>query len=64
MLGEINDDDTCVYTVYKSINYWKVGEVNTYPFLFATLGTLIVGLTIIIVFISKKVKMNRVIAMI
>lgn len=63
-LGQIQSDDVCVYTVYKPINFWKVGEVKVQPFIIAMI--VITGLVIIAVafFIFKRVKLNRVIQMI
>ena len=63
-LGQINDDDVCVYTVYKDVNYWKVGEVKIMPFLIALLVVLGLSIVAVVVFLLKKAKIARVMQMI
>lgn len=64
LLGDIDEDDVCIYTVYKELEYWKVGEVKTYPFLIAMLVILALVIVAVIVFVLKRVKIRRVMQMI
>lgn len=63
-LGEIDQDDVCVYTVYRSANYWKVGEIKTYPFIGATIAIVCAIVLAVIIFLLKRIKIRRIQAMI
>lgn len=53
-----------MYTVYKDLSYWKVGEVKTMPFLIALLVILGLSLAAVVVFLMKKAKIARIMQMI
>jgi hypothetical protein len=59
-LGDISAEDVCTYTVYRSMNYWQVGEIKTYPFIGAIIGIGAVIILAILIFLIKNIKINRV----
>ena len=59
MIGEYTDEDICVYTVERSIEFWEKGEILMGPIL-GSIGVLLIGAIIITIFVGikkKKVKM-------
>jgi hypothetical protein len=59
MLGTIGPDDVCTYTVYRSIFYWEVGEIKTYPFIGAAIGLTCVVLFIVLLFLVKGLQIQN-----
>jgi hypothetical protein len=59
LLGTIEPNDVCIYTVYSSINYWEVGEINTYPFIGAAIGFVCIVLFLVGMFLVKGMKIQK-----
>lgn len=58
-IGSYGADDVCVYTVYRTINFWEKGEVRMIPIIISLVVLVAAVVTIIVVISvkSKKVKM-------
>lgn len=59
-IEEIGPGDICVYTVFRPINYWQVGEIKPMPYIiFGLVIVALVVVTLIICFV-KNLKIKRI----
>ena len=59
-LGEIAEDDVCVYTVYKDMYIWKKGEIQTFPIAIILVIFFVVLLVVLITWFIKNVKVKNI----
>ena len=58
-LGDYTNADTCIYTVYLDVNFWKTGKIYLLPILITFLVFGAIALTVIALWVVKKIVLKR-----
>ena len=58
-LGEIDDNDMCIYTAYRDVYLWEVGEIFMLPILIAILIFVFIAFIISLVYCIKKIRLKK-----
>lgn len=59
-MGKLEQDDTCIYTVYRDVYFWKTGKIMLLPIIITLIVFLIIALGVIIIWAIKKLSLRRV----
>jgi hypothetical protein len=58
-IGEYSSDDTCIYTVYRNIYFWKPGKIMLFPILITLIILLLIALITLLVWLLKKLVISK-----
>lgn len=52
-------EDSCIYTVYQQVYFWRAGEINTKPILILLLVVLAFGLGVFLIWLFKRISIRN-----
>lgn len=58
-LGKVSSSDTCVYTVYRNVYFWKTGKIMMMPILITFIVLLVIAITVFLVWLLKRISLRR-----
>ena len=59
-IGNIEEDDTCIYTVYRDVYFWKTGKIMMLPIIITLIVLLVIALGVVIIWALKKLSLRRI----
>lgn len=60
LLGAIGSEDTCVYTIYKDVYFWKTGTIMLMPILIVLSILVVIAVIVAAMWILKKISIRRI----
>jgi hypothetical protein len=58
-LGQYSSSDSCIYTVYRNVYFWRAGKLIVLPFLITFIVFLVIGFSVIIIWVIQKIMIRR-----